>query len=263
MATLSGDGDTRVRMVVACNPVAPPSALAMLAGDADPIVRRVVARNPATPATTLATLDSVVDLIGRTLLAENLAAPATALARLSGDSDPNVRRAVAANPATSATTLAALAGDVNWRVSLAAVSNPNAPADALSTPTGDAEADARRAGAIRCAELRRALATESPSPKQFATIQTWIAELEAGLAEPMVLKDVSDSEFRLAFDALGLMPAEGDKRAIAKAAKSKDWLERAAATYAPGIQPSLLKVLLEDPVEAVRQCAVARLRVVA
>jgi hypothetical protein len=65
----------------------------------------------------------------------------------------------------------------------------------------------------------------------------------------------------LAYNALGLMLPEGDKRAIAKAAKSKDWLERAAATYAPGIQPSLLKVLLEDPAEAVRQCAVARLRV--
>ena len=215
-----------------------------------------------TPATTLATLDSVVDLIGRTLIAENLAAPATVLVRLSGDSDPNVRRAVAANHATPAATLASLAGDLNWRVCIVAVSNPNAPSDTLSTPTGDAEADARRGAAIRNAELRSALATESPTPEQSAVIQSWIAELQAGLAEPVVLKDVSDSEFRLAFDALGLMPSEGDKRAIAKAVKSKDWLERAAATYAPGIQPSLLKVLLEDPVEAVRQCAVARLRVV-
>jgi hypothetical protein len=235
----------------------------MLAGDVDPVVRRRVADNPATSATTLAKLDSDVDLIGRTLLAENLAAPATVLARLASDSDPNVRRAVAANPATPATALASLAGDLNWRVCLAAVSNPTASADELSGPTGDAEVDARRAGAIRCAELRSALATESPTPKQSAVIQSWVDELQAGLAEPVVLRDVSDSEFRLAFDALGLMPAGGDKRAIAKAAKSKDWLERAAATYAPGIQPSLLKVLLQDPVEAVRQCAVARLRVVA
>lgn len=220
--------------------------------------QRAVAANPATPAATLTALAGDPDSDARVAVAANPVTPAAVLTTLAGDYDSSVRRRVAANPATPAATLTTLVGDESWHVSIAAASNPATPAETLSS---DRQADVQLAAAR--AELRRALATETPSPEQSAVIQSWIDELQGGLAEPVVLKDVSDSEFRLAFDALGLMPAEGDKRAIAKAAKSKDWLERAAATYAPGIQPSLLKSLLDDPVEAVRQSAVAQLRAAA
>ena len=247
LTALAGDEDAKVRKAAAENPATPLDVLIKLAGDDRFDVRERVAHNPATPADIAATLS---------------AARAASMARNASRADVDVRLFVAQDLDTPPETLRTLAGDVSWLVCAAAVSNPNAPADILVAPTGDADADMRRSVMRRCAELRSALATESPTPEQSAAIQSWIGELQAGLAEPVVPKDVSDSEFRLAFDALGLMPPEGDKRAIAKAAKSKDWLERAAATYAPGIQPSLLKVLLEDPVEAVRQCAVARLRVV-
>jgi hypothetical protein len=262
LTSLAGDANKRLRRSVAANLATPPSTLAVMAVDEDSDVRCRIAANPAAFDTTLVQLAVDLDPKVRCAIARNPTTPADLLNQLVCDRDSDVRWAVAANPASPRASLAALAGDLSWRVCLAAISNSNAPVDILSAPTGDADADARRAGARRCAELRYALAAESPTPKQSAFIQSWIDELQAGLAEPVELKDLSNSEFRLAFDALGLMPPEGDKRAIAKAAKSKDWLERAAATYAPGIQPSLLKVLLEDPVEAVRQCAVARLRVV-
>jgi hypothetical protein len=288
--TLARDSSSPVRCAVAGNPAAPADVLLAMASDPDGEIRGKVAANPATPATALSALtgDSIAAV--RRAVALNPATPAHFLPRLANDSDPFVSGAAACNPTTPqamrCAVLTELAGDVNvytrwhsaenpdtppdalrrlardvkWEVCLAAVSNPSAPEDILITRVEEAKAEACRAP--RFPDLSRALSAESPTPEQSAAIQSWIDELQAGLAEPVVLKDVSDSEFRLAFDALGLMPPEGDKRAIAKAAKSKDWLERAAATYAPGIQPSLLKVLLEDPVEAVRQCAVARLRVV-
>ena len=288
--TLFGDSSAPVRCAAAGNPSAPADVLVVMASDSDGEIRGKVAANPATPAGVLSALAGDSDCKVRREVAKNSATPAAVLATLGGDSDSDVCQAVAHHPATPAaircavlTELASdgnwfrrwevaknsgtppdflrtLARDVKWEVCLSAVSNPSAPEDILIAQVEDARADACLAR--RFLDLSRALSAESPTPEQSAVIQSWIAELQAGLAEPVVLKDVSDSEFRLAFDALGLMPSEGDKRAIAKAAKSKDWLERAAATYAPGIQPSLLKVLLEDPVEAVRQCAVARLRVV-
>jgi hypothetical protein len=300
LSELASDPDPAVRCAVAANPATPGAALTMLAADASVPVRCAFAANPSAPAdklpTVLTALAGDEDAKVRKAAAENPATTLDVLIKLAGDDRFDVRERVAHNPATPADiaatlsaaraegmarnasradvdvrlfvaqdldtppeTLRTLAGDVSWLVCTAAVSNPNAPADVLVAPTGDANADMRRSVMRRCTELRSALSADPPTPEQSAVIQSWIAELQAGLAEPA---DVSDSEFRMAFDALGLMPAEGDKRAIAKAVKSKDWLERAAATYAAGIQPSLLKVLLEDPVEAVRQRAVARLRVV-
>jgi len=287
--TLAIDSSSPVRCAVAGNPAAPTDVLIGLGGDADAAVREKVAENSATPATVLSVLAGDASAAVRRAVAVNTSTTAHLLPQLASDSDPSVRGAAARSPATPAAircaVLTELASDGNWfrrwevaknpgtppdilrilardaerKVCLAAVGNPSAPEDILITRGGDDKADACRARRLH--DLSRALSAASPTPEQSAVVQSWIAELQAGLAEPVVLKDVSDSEFRLAFDALGLMPAEGDKRAIAKAAKSKDWLERAAATYAAGIQPSLLKVLLEDPVEAVRQCAVARLRV--
>lgn len=63
-----------------------------------------------------------------------------------------------------------------------------------------------------------------------------------------------------ALTALDVLPETGDKKAIAAAAKSHDWLERAAVTFCDGVQPSLLRMLLDDEVEVVKQLAIHRLK---
>jgi hypothetical protein len=69
---------------------------------------------------------------------------------------------------------------------------------------------------------------------------------------------VSENEWALAFRALRLYPS--DKQAISKTITAKDWLQRAAATFSPDIQPHQLKLLLDDSEEMVRRLAAERLR---
>ncbi len=64
----------------------------------------------------------------------------------------------------------------------------------------------------------------------------------------------------LALLAIDLLPDPGSQKQMAAAAKSKDLLERIAALLTPGIQPSLLRMLLDDEAETVRQLAASKLR---
>ena len=57
------------------------------------------------------------------------------------------------------------------------------------------------------------------------------------------------------------MPDAKEKRAIAASAKSPDMLIWLAAVLSPGIQPSVLKMLLEDPSDSVRALAVEKLHI--
>jgi hypothetical protein len=57
-----------------------------------------------------------------------------------------------------------------------------------------------------------------------------------------------------------LLPSQSDAKQIAKAAKSKDWIERVGATLCEGIQPHLLRMLLDDEVAVVQQLATRRLK---
>jgi hypothetical protein len=75
---------------------------------------------------------------------------------------------------------------------------------------------------------------------------------------PQIPESVTEDEWCVAFKALGLYPE--DKKAVAKCAKAKDWLQRAASTFSPDIQPNQLKLLLDDSEEIVRQLAADRLR---
>ena len=47
---------------------------------------------------------------------------------------------------------------------------------------------------------------------------------------------------------------------LAAFAKSRDWLKRAAVTFRDEVQPSLLRMLLDDEVKVVRQLALRRLK---
>jgi hypothetical protein len=56
------------------------------------------------------------------------------------------------------------------------------------------------------------------------------------------------------------MPDELDRKSISKAAKSKDWLQRAATTLCQGVLPGELRRLMDDEVETVKYLATLRLR---
>ena len=77
---------------------------------------------------------------------------------------------------------------------------------------------------------------------------------------PLSAESLGEDGIRNALDRLDLMPQAQDKRAIAAAAKSPEVLRRVAAVLSPGIQPSVLKMLLEDPVESVKTLAAEKLR---
>ena len=68
------------------------------------------------------------------------------------------------------------------------------------------------------------------------------------------------ADIATALEAMDLLPEPGDKKAIAAAAKSSNMLARVGAALTPGIQPSLLRMLLDDEFKGLRQIAVHRLR---
>ncbi len=81
-----------------------------------------------------------------------------------------------------------------------------------------------------------------------------------GQKPPLPSFDVLQEDgIRSALDRLDLMPPAQDKRALAAAAKSPEMLRRVAAVLSPGIQPSILKMLLEDPVDSVKALAAEKL----
>lgn len=114
--------------------------------------------------------------------------------------------------------------------------------------------------------IRRTVAANASLPeserKQLIT-ELW-SEVEDALWSPrpplpsfdLLQKDGILSALR----RLDLAPPVQDKRAIALAAKSPKMLRRVAAILSPGIQPSLLKMLLEDTVDNVKALAAATLR---
>jgi hypothetical protein len=77
---------------------------------------------------------------------------------------------------------------------------------------------------------------------------------------PLSAEYLGEDGIRSALERLDLMPQAQDKRAIAASAKSPEVLRRVAAALSPGIQPSVLKMLLEDPVQSVKALAAEKLR---
>jgi hypothetical protein len=73
---------------------------------------------------------------------------------------------------------------------------------------------------------------------------------------------VTEPELLTALSALDIVPTRSDAEWAAKSAKSKDWLARLAAILSGVTPPSLLQLLVDDPVVVVRQLAIRRLRAV-
>lgn len=255
-AVLSKDGDVRVRITVSKNSTTPVDVLSNLAKDESSDVRREVANNPATPSEVLAELSKDDDSYVRSSVIENPATPTEVRSQLlnalatSESSYDHIN--AAENPSTPAETLAELAKAMEIEVRIAVAVNPSTPMEALVAIAEDQSLH----------PFSRLVAVSNPRfPENRTDLKSnALKSIKSCLLEPEALDDATDDEYRTAFKALRLLPDESDKKAIAKAVKSNDWLARVAATYVPGIQPSLLKSLLEDSEDVVKQRAVACLK---
>ena len=255
LQTLSAAPETDIRRDVARHELTPLAVLRNLAADSNIQVLKAVAENPTVPANLLETLTHNTSLqislfrnqatsieaklrliesmhMGddpymRKVVAESSLTPAQVLERLSSDSDVWVRNAVAQNPVTLGGTLVKLAGHGFWALRLNAIHNPSFPPNhreaALTAITN---------------EIENALA---PAP-------------------PMASDYFASEDFVVPLRALGLMPDEHDRKAISRATKSKDWLQRAATTLCRGVLPGELRRLMEDEVDVVKLLATLRLK---
>jgi 3-methyladenine DNA glycosylase AlkC len=238
--------DRRYYEELAQNPACPPPILEVLARDNDKWVLRHVAANPACPPAILNALVADKDEYIRASVAANPVCPAAICEVLVEDESDWVRSRMAYNPVCSTTVLDTLVMSGYPGLIWLAIHHDNATPEQLLKWAGDA----RLHPALRHACVRR---------PQFPASEKALVDEITRLTEtpPQELRNVTDEEWILAFRALDLYPE--DKKAVAKSAKAKDWLQRAAATFSPDIQPNQLKLLLDDSEEIVRQLAAERL----
>jgi hypothetical protein len=226
---LAADRDIKVRLAVASNPSTHPEVLEQLSQHAN--LRPALFRNPTTPT------DAKLDLIEhmskdedqdiRKMIAESPLTPAGVLETLSRDDDVWVKNAVAKNPASSGGVLMELACKGFWALRLNAMSNPAFPPDHYET-----------ALTAVTAEIENALAP----------------------AAPIITERFAPSDFIVPLRILGVMPDELDRKSISKAAKSKDWLQRAASILCEGVLPGELRRLMDDEIDTVKFLAILRLK---
>jgi hypothetical protein len=113
--------------------------------------------------------------------------------------------------------------------------------------------------------IRWAVSSNATFPKNEAQAirdALWHEVQETLFSEPLPFsaESLGEEEIRAALQRLDLMPHANDKKAIASAAKSSHVLSRVAAALNPGIQPSVLKLLLEDTDGNVKALAAEKLR---
>lgn len=282
LEVLAKDGDEDVRLEVAKNPACPDpirqSLLEMLANSRSFLAILEVAGNPASALSLLEALTKEESYVRRAV-AENVTCPVSLLEVLAKDDDESVRCAAAENaacpealrqslfeamaksddpeiegriaehPAASPRVLDVLVeSGVPWSVCLV-INHENTTQEQLL----------RWANDVRLHSTLRLACMTSP---QFPVSAKALVDEIKILAEaaPPTLVNLSDAEWILAFEALGLYPDPDDKKAVAKNAKSKDWMKRAAATFCSSIQPNQLKLLLDDSEQVIRQLAADRLR---
>ena len=297
LAELAMDQDHRVRIAVAKNPSSPSSVIDVLVQDKLALVREVVAENVRTLASMLEALTKDENVLVQRGLARN---PGTALAvleELAKAFDIGIRQSVAENRQAPGAVLELLARDTDAGVRHRVAANPATPWHVLQWLSADKKTWVREpctvaAQCARYVEETRRLAADAATPlhrlADWAATGLWsvrIAALsnpampqqarEAGLQAlwPEVKSSVSAqavpppppdgvkmTDIATALQAMDLMLDPEDKKAVAAAARSKDMLSRVAVTLVPNILPSLLRILVHDEVEVVRQLATRRLR---
>jgi hypothetical protein len=297
LETLAQDLDEQTRANVACNRSTPPTVLSQLAKDGCESVCRAVILNPSTPLPSLGLLARDGSARVRGWLANKSSLPAELLAVLAHDEFDFVRQDVAKNPNTPATLLALLGTDMSDGVRCYVGSNDATPLDVLGLLVNDASSAVRKSvphphalSRRQVAAFRLAAQSSAASDESLLSMGStgyWITRL-AAIENPSypVARHDADLAFTLAamasdmngllcscdhatvqpidllvpLAALDFLPIPSDAKQIAKIAKSSDWVDRARVTLCEGIQPSLLRMLLDDEVEVVKQLAIRRLK---
>jgi predicted DNA-binding WGR domain protein/3-methyladenine DNA glycosylase AlkC len=247
LEALANDKENSVRQAISSNPSCPNSIFQALMRDQHWSVRSGVAANPACPEAILEMLAKDEDITVRQSVAKNKRCPVLLHDTFLNEEAPSIVACVAENPSCSSSVLESLItqGDpwTNWL----AIHHPNTSPEQLVRWAKDKTLHPiLRLACVRCQQF-------PASEKALADEIVCLSE-----ASPQAPENISEEEWILAFKALDLYPE--DKTTVAKAAKVKDWLQRAAATFSPDIQPNQLKLLLEDSEEIVRQLASDRLR---
>ena len=300
LGKISRDVSDITRGNIASNPMAPIHILEVLAKDKFSEVREKVAENPKTPLHILETLAYDKDKYVRSEVAMNEQTPLVLLEILSKDKKEEVRCKVAENSKIADALLGNLLEDRNYYVRMSALSNPNINLelvqmvkiknDNFEISNDDlayfkyfrmrqdilerlkaADPNTNENQLLDLARVglwaTRLAAINNPSfplaAREQELYKLW-EEVEAAVSAtdtPSTLNNVELHEIPAALKALLCsMLNQKNKNSVASAAKSEDLLDRVGATLASGIQPSLLRLLLDDKVESVRQLASYRLR---
>jgi predicted DNA-binding WGR domain protein len=295
---LAKDISNIVRGKVAANPMVSVPLIELLAKDKNSYVRMHVAGNSKTPTNILKTLANDKNFEVRSHVALNTATPLKQLDILARDKKELVRSMVAKNPNATASLLEELAKDEKYSVRISVLINDSTPFELIKKiSTGqdnnvknkdesfysyrlimeeillrrkaqdpntseDQLIDLARIGlwSIRLAAINNPSLSASDRDNELSKL--W-EELEAAVCAtdaPLPPEHVELHEIPAALKALGRMPDPTDKNAVAEAAKSDDLLKRVGAILTTGIQPSLLRMLLDDELETVRQLAANKLR---
>lgn len=256
LETMATSPDPSKRMRVATVHEAPSALLEQLAADPDASVRKAVARNPRIPEGALELLSRDPDVAVRLAAAGNPAAPWPVLELLSNDDDPDVRRRASSfdGQLRDVAAVPDRLHESNLHHLIGRARDRSAPTEVL----------------VKMAEtgcwLVRRMAIDNPSfptGRRDAALQSLAGEIDQFATSLPATPDatrLTPQDFVAGLTALGLIPRHGDAKAITVAAKSGDWLQRAAMTYCEKVQPNVLRRLMDDEVEIVRQLAIRRLK---
>jgi len=266
----AGSDREEIRREVAEDPATPAHVLEMLAKDTAEGVRRSVAKNPATPEPALLALATDSHWGIQWALAENLGTPCAVLEDLARDQDPITRYRVCRNPATPWELLRQLSSDKSKRVSKECsiqaqcerhlLHNLKSANDVATPPDVLLALSSQGYWSVRLAALENPAMPPEAREKGFEEL--W-SEVEASLrpeSAGVVPHAITLEDIATALQAMDLMPERGDKKAVARAAKSLDGFSRLGAALSPDVQPSLLRMLLDDKLHVLRQIAAQRLR---
>lgn len=224
-------------------------------------IRADAAALPGCPADLLRRFADDGSYLPRVAVAGNPGSPPELLRHLAEDSHGAVEDALEKRRSETATLLAQMPADLGADCIAWATEHSIAARIALEKPVRLPEPGIPTGTVL--SQLLVLAHPAFPADKRKPLVDALARKVDAWFANPEPAQDNAQwqiDDFKEPLAALGLLPPDSDKRATAKAAKSKDWLQRAAVALAQDTQPYLLKMLLNDAVAVVRQLAAQRLR---